>query len=270
MKIRVLSDLHIEFHPFSIPRLPDDADSILVLAGDIGVIHRKDELFGFLQQAASQFFAVVYVLGNHEYYAGVWPDAIQTLRAGSLPDNVHILERNSVEIAGLIFVGTTLWSDFEAGSPVAMQAARAMNDFHYIRVQDEDHDEPRPLLPEDVLADHRHALCWLDKELEQWQDSGQPVVVVTHHGVSAQSIHEQYQDNPLNGAFLSACDWLFAKHVPVLAIHGHVHNSFDYYLPDASGGQGTRVLVNPRGYTRRDDTQENPLFDPLLTVDIHV
>lgn len=269
MKIRVLSDLHIEFHPFVIPSLPDDSSSILVLAGDIGVIHRKDELLAFLHRASEQFQAVVYVLGNHEYYAGLWPQAREALKNSSLPDNVHLLERSKVELGGVWFVGTTLWSDFESGNPIAMQSAQVMNDFHYIRVQEQGDDASRTLRPEDVLADHRQALQWLDQTLSQLQTGGQPVVVVTHHGISARSIHNQFKSSAVNGAFISSCDWLFAKHVPALAIHGHVHNSFDYYLPGATGEQGTRVLVNPRGYTRRDDTQENPLFDPLLTIDIH-
>lgn len=270
MKIRILSDLHIEFHPFLIPPLPDDAHTTLVLAGDVGVIHRKDELLGFLQQAAEQFRAVVYVMGNHEYYAGVWPDARHVLLADGLPGNVYVLEQSWVDIDGVRFAGTTLWSDFENGSTAAMQAAHVMNDFHYIRVQADGHEAPRALLPEDILADHRQSLQWLDHTLARLQAEDKPVVVVTHHGISERSIHEDFADSAVNGAFLSACDWLFARHVPALAIHGHVHNSFDYHLPDASGEQGTRVLVNPRGYTRRDDTQENPLFDPFLTVDIHV
>ncbi|HLR13137.1 MAG TPA: metallophosphoesterase [Burkholderiaceae bacterium] len=265
-----MSDLHIEFHPFVIPPLPDDARTVLVLAGDIGVIHRKDELHGFLQCAADQFRAVIYVMGNHEYYAGVWPDARETLISDGLPDNVHVLEQDWIDIDGVQFAGTTLWSDFENGDTAAMQAAQVMNDFHYIRVSADDHDTPRALLPEDILADHRQSLQWLDRTLTRLQANDKPVVVVTHHGVSQRSIHDDYANSPVNGAFLSACDWLFAKHVPALAIHGHVHNSFDYRLPDASGGLGTRVLVNPRGYTRRDDTQETPLFDPFLTVDIHV
>src|SRR5699024_10693183 len=163
MKLRILSDLHIEFHPFVIPPLADDAQTVLILAGDIGVIRRHEELAQFLKQAAAQFFAVVYVLGNHEYYAGLWLQALDTLGSWNLPDNVHVLEREAVAINGVLFAGTTLWSDFEKADPAAMQAANAMNDYHYIRTTDFQADEPRALHPKDVLHDHYRSLEWLDQ-----------------------------------------------------------------------------------------------------------
>lgn len=266
MKLRILSDLHIEFHPFAIPALEDDAHTILILAGDIGVIRRGDELLSFLQHAARQFRAVIYVMGNHEYYAGVWPDAANTLLGWDLPANVYVLGRTSVCIDGVVFVGATLWSDFDCGSSDTMQdAAHTLNDFHYIKTPGAS-DVPRNLLPQDVLADHQKSLDWLDRTLSIFQAERQPCVLVTHHGVSRLSIHEDYKDNSLNGAFVSACDWLIQKTRPVLVVHGHVHNSFDYYIQGDAGS--TRVVVNPRGYTRRDDTQENPSFDPFLTIDL--
>ena len=123
MKLRILSDLHIEFHPFEIPPLKTDRETVLILAGDIGVIHRKTELKSFLRQAAAQFRAVIYVLGNHEFYRGVWPDALQTLRTWHLPDNIHVLERQWVKIDDIVFLGTTFWSDFDNKDPTAMQNA---------------------------------------------------------------------------------------------------------------------------------------------------
>lgn len=271
MKIRVLSDLHIEFHPFRIPPAAHDAETVLVLAGDIGVIHRRSELEGFLRAAAQQFRAIVYVLGNHEYYRGQWPQALDVLRSWPLPANVHVLERQTVQIDGIVFVGTTLWSDFEGGNQEVMRAAgQAMNDFHYIRrpgnAGNDDDDGARALTPGDVLEDHYRSRAWLQATLEDLHRRGQRCVVVTHHGVSLQSVHADYEGNAFNGAFVSDCEALFRQAAPELIVHGHVHNSFDYPLATARGS--CRVVVNPRGYTRRDDTQENPLFDPGLTIEL--
>ncbi len=263
MKLRILSDLHIEFHPFVIPPLPDDAATTLVLAGDVGVIYRRQELEAFLRAAAARFRAVVYVLGNHEYYRGQWPAARVALQSWGLPANLHVLERDSVEIDGVCFVGATLWTDFDGASLEVMQGAeQSLYDFHYIDTGTGAQGERIHLRSDDVLEDHRGARAWLHETLAALAARGQRTVLVTHHGFALDSIHERFRDNPLNGAFVSDCAALITQTRPLLAIHGHVHNSFDYRLGD------TRVIVNPRGYTRRDDTQENPAFDPCLHIDL--
>lgn len=267
MKLRILSDLHIEFHPFTIPATDQDQETVLILAGDIGVIYRRDELLSFLRAAARQFRAVIYVLGNHEFYRGIWPDAMDSLRSWALPDNVHVLERQCVRIDDIIFVGATLWSDFDGGDTQAMLAAeRTLNDFHYIRIDAGDETEPCRLRAQMLLADFHQSLAWLDATLSEHYSRGERCVLITHHGISRASIHATYRDNALNGAFVSDCAALVQRTRPELAIHGHVHNSFDYRI--GSSADSTRVIVNPRGYTRRDNTQENPAFDPLLTIDL--
>ena len=69
MKLRVYSDIHLEFAPFSPPSLEADA---IELAGDIG-----KGLSG-LEWAQKQFPSseIVHVAGNHEFYRARLPDAI--------------------------------------------------------------------------------------------------------------------------------------------------------------------------------------------------
>ncbi|MFA5522276.1 MAG: metallophosphoesterase [Castellaniella sp.] len=263
MKLRILSDLHIEFHPFAIPAMPDDSATVLVLAGDVGVIYRREELEAFLRDAAARFRAVIYILGNHEYYRGQWPAARASLPSWNLPDNLHVLERDVVRIDDVHFVGATLWTDFDGGSLDTMRAVEhAIHDYHYIDSGAGPAGERIHLRPEAVYEDHRVSLAWLESTLGALHARGETAVLVTHHGFSRRSIHEHFRDNALNGAFVSECADMIKRTAPLLAIHGHVHNSFDYRLGT------TRVLVNPRGYTRRDDTQENLAFDPCLGLDL--
>lgn len=267
MKLRVLSDLHIEFHPYSIPTMKDDEHTVLILAGDIGVIRHRVELESFLRAAAKQFHAVVYVLGNHEYYGGIWPEAKNQLLKWNLPDNLHVLDRQWVQIHDIIFVGTTLWTDFDKEDAAVMhEADQILNDFYEVYARDEHDQDLSRLRPQQVLDEHKDSLRWLNATLNRFQKQGKRCVVVTHHGVSPLSVHDSYRDNSLNGAFVSDCSELFERTKPELVVHGHVHNSFDYLL----GASATRVVVNPRGYTRSDETQENPLFDPFLTIDLGV
>ena len=104
MKIHVLSDLHTEFAAFAPPRTEAD---VIVLAGDIGVGAEG------IEWAAGTFpdRPVVYVTGNHEYYGhdiGLAAD----LRDAA-PDNVRVLENAAIEIDGVRFLGSTLWTDFD-------------------------------------------------------------------------------------------------------------------------------------------------------------
>ena len=63
MKLHILSDLHIEFGPFTLPNT--DAD-VVILAGDIHVGTRGIEW----ATRAIEGKEVIYVIGNHEYYRG--------------------------------------------------------------------------------------------------------------------------------------------------------------------------------------------------------
>jgi predicted phosphodiesterase len=62
VKIRILSDLHLEFADISLPKVEAD---VVILAGDIDVEGNG------LEWALNTFsdLPVLYVLGNHEYYS---------------------------------------------------------------------------------------------------------------------------------------------------------------------------------------------------------
>ena len=104
MRIRLLSDLHLEFCPWDPPRVAAD---VVVLAGDI-----HNGLAG-IRWAAEQFSVpVIYVPGNHEYDGHDIIKLRERWRAPEWPDHVHVLDDRAVEIAGVRFVGSTLWTDF--------------------------------------------------------------------------------------------------------------------------------------------------------------
>jgi len=262
MRIRILSDLHLEHHPFVIPRMAGDADSVLVLAGDVCELRRADLLTPFLLDAAERFRAVIYVLGNHEYYGRDWPDARAVLRDWRLPANLHVLEREAVVLDDVAFIGATLWTDFAGGGELDMQhAVRLVRDYRAIHMMGEQAPRRRVRLqPAALLAEHRASRDWLQAAIARQRAQGRRVVLVTHHGLTLQSIHPRFAGSEVNSAFVSdLAGWLRATG-PDLAIHGHVHNSFDYCV-----GR-TRVVVNPRGYPMRDGSVENPHFDPTLAI----
>ena len=70
MKFRVLSDLHLEFTDgmYDLPVMEDEQDTVLLLAGDIGVVRRTESYLPFMEEMAERFLHVVSIAGNHEFY----------------------------------------------------------------------------------------------------------------------------------------------------------------------------------------------------------
>ena len=122
MKIQLLSDLHLEVHPHYQAQPAPDA-KLLVLAGDIGSYQAGSRLedtdFGLGRFSPRHGWPtpVLYVPGNHEYDALEFDATHARLRETCDRLGITWLERAVQMIDGVRFVGTTLWSDFEALVP---------------------------------------------------------------------------------------------------------------------------------------------------------
>jgi predicted phosphodiesterase len=235
MKLHILSDLHTEFADFSPPH--NDAD-VVILAGDIGVG------LGGIQWASDHFAdnPVIYVPGNHEYYNHDI-ELINELISKSAA-NIHVLNNGEIELNGVRFLGSTLWTDFRLyGEGEArhsrQQAKQLLTDFKIIT------QRGLTFTPEDSVELHEASKVWIEGQLKQ-PFSG-PTVVVTHHLPAAMSVAKQYANDPINPAFASNLEDLFEAYCPDLWIHGHTHVPCDYELFD------TRVVCNPRGYPRESN-----------------
>jgi len=263
MIIRPVSDLHVEFWPQKnvcpvlasvIPEMPCDGATVLVIAGDIGLAHKEWTWRTILNRLARRFKAVVYVEGNHFYYHNDYFGRLNQLESmQQLPGNVYFLENDSIEIDGVLFIGATLWTDFNAEDFESMFLARGkMSDFHIISTS-----MGNLLHPHDTVLIHQQSRKFIFDILRRMR--GKRTVVVTHHGISPQSIHERYHGELLNGAYMSDFSSDIIKHGPDLWIHGHMHDSFAYQLGT------TRVVVNPFGYW---GVAENADFDCHLTIEV--
>lgn len=230
MKLYIASDLHIEFEDF----IPDCGDAdVVILAGDIGV--GPDTLDWVHQHFDDR--PVIYVLGNHEYYRHNLASLAEFRRRAAA--NVHVLDRDAVEIGGVRFLGATLWTDYQlhglAERYFAMEyAEKNMTDYRLIRYR------RRRFSPLDAVAAHEMAVRWLTEQLATPFDG--KTVVVTHHAPSAQSVAERFRGDALSPAFASRLEHLMDGPAPALWVHGHTHDCFDYCV------HGTRVFCNPRGY----------------------
>jgi predicted phosphodiesterase len=246
MKLNVLSDLHLSLGALAIPA--NDADAV-VLAGDIA---RPREAIAWARGFAKP---VLYVPGNHEFYGGSIAGTVEELKQLSAGTGIRVLDNDEAIIGGVRFLGTTLWTDFmlfgegEKRAAAMQDAQRFMRDFSRIRIGE------APFTPEASAALFTQHAAWLGSRLAE-RHAG-PTVVITHHAPSPRSIHPRFADSLINACFVSDAERLIDGSRARLWIHGHTHDSFDYFV------NGARVLCNPRGYAK-NGVNENPSFDANL------
>jgi predicted phosphodiesterase len=280
VKIQLLSDLHLESNPGFEARPLPGAD-LLVLAGDIGsyqsgsqLLARGEPDFGlarFSPLPAAQGGAgwptpVLFVPGNHEYDGLDFDQTHARLR--EICDRLGLvwLERQSVELSGVRFVGTTLWTDFEAllrmpgmGADSPAQQARLMDKAfraaNFYLQKTGTLYQGQPMLADQVRAQALVCHAWLRHALAQPFDG--PTVVVTHFAPTLASADPRYGFTAGTAGFCNALDdWLPRAHT---WLHGHLH------CPVDTAQNGCRIVANPLGYARKGEQQG---FRPDLLIDV--
>lgn len=280
-RIHVLSDVHLEFGPYELPA--DLEFDILVAAGDIGPV---EHAIPWLARCGRP---VVYVLGNHEFYGCEFGEVLGHARALARGTRVRVLERGRVEIAGVRFLGTTLWSSYGGWHPgLVRQAYAQMSDYRHIRATDWfasarnrawlarhcgavrlEFPRPRPgsrgeqeFHPAIAYREHLRSVAWLQRELARPFDGA--TVVVTHHaptyrsleafGIDAGSLNPMAWNTPEYQESLRRVAAYASPLDALLAEHRDgidlwVHGHLHAGLDVAA--EGVRVLANPRGYARK-------------------
>ena len=232
MKIQIISDLHQEF---GISDLSFENADLVILAGDINLGTKGIEwIKKYIPNKP-----VIYILGNHEYYKGTYPNTLHKIISASNDSNVTVLENNRVEINGIRFHGATLWTDFSLfGNPVeyGMICQSKMNDYKLIR-RDPSYSKLRSI---DSFKTHQISRAWLEESLEESKEYKN--VVITHHAPSIKSVPEFYKNDPVTAAYASDLEALITKYNPPYWIHGHIHTPINYKVGK------TEIICNPHGY----------------------
>jgi calcineurin-like phosphoesterase family protein len=259
MYIRISSDLHLEqYHNKEINTLatimlpPDDrdADSVLVLAGDIS--SKRDQLIGFLHILENRFKHIIFVCGNHEWYKHEMVSYTDELLADS--KNLHKTSMgidgiSTCIIDGIRYIYGTVWAD---GGDTLLDHRLVENglwDFKIISVHNKTTATTRPFNVADMRAIHFKSVQTIKEILAESFDG--KTVVVSHHLPSLKLCHPRF-GNEINGGFASSLDDILeAPNAPNLWIAGHTHDTIDRQLGN------TRVVVNPSGYRNEYHTAFN-------------
>lgn len=280
MKIRIISDLHVEFQSSNfmigyvehvnmiLPPQPEDRHSVLIIAGDLAPIKEHLRITLFLEIVEKRFKHVIYIFGNHEFYGTDFESGPKMLeQAISIIPNFN---RDKLTIAGndikvvtvedTKFICGTLWTDYNKSDPITMfMATRYMADFRAIKK-----NIFSKITPADILEIHKTSLGKIQKELNKNVDNSK-TVVVTHHMPSMEAVHEQYKGDEesykMNGCFASALDYMFNEaNAPKFWVFGHTH------MPTTMTIDNTTIICNPFGYPNENNLAQG-LFNPVCWIE---
>jgi predicted phosphodiesterase len=265
MRIQLLSDLHLERAPDWQPKPLPDID-VLVLAGDIGSYQTGSWLTGddfglgrfSPRLPGAPWKRVLYLPGNHEFDSHDYETTYARLRATCETLGLEWLDRETIVIDGVRFVGATLWADFDAlalsEKSLTLQmkqrekAFRAAN-WYLRKFTTLKGGEP-------VLADGWREMSladqsWLRAALERPFDG--TTVAVTHFAPSLRSADPRYGLVPGTAGFCNSMDdFLPLAH---FWFHGHLHCCNDYVARGQLEGRewACRVVANPLGYIAKGE-----------------
>jgi len=221
LKIKLISDLHLEFG--SSFAFKPQLDTVLVLAGDI---HTNIEMIDkFISRTVPKFKAVIMVAGNHEFYHIEYYKMLDLLSKIKY-DNFHFLQRQTVTIEDVTFIGCISWPKPSINTWLQISDSRLIT-IGNTRATAQDIAR---------LSDTNKA--WLKSKILATRDKK---VVITHFGPDESLCSGEFKGNSINDYFWNKDYQAYFKYVDAW-LFGHTHSSVDTYI------DGCHCVCNPYGY----------------------
>lgn len=265
MKLRVLSDLHIDVNTNNPLKLKDNDDFTLI-AGDVS--GSPSLSIDWIKKNVKQGIVIA---GNHIVY-NIEAKTIQTLKkemADAFPKESEITFLDHMtglmhkEVNGILFIGTTLYTDYKLygsdpdyGMREAFNPMGGLNDFRFGRINEG--NASRPLRPTDYLRWFIESKKEMIRILDKNKDKD--VVIITHHCPHKKCLQNDIMRcMELDTSYASDMSDLILKYPNIkLWVAGHVHQRGSFKV-----GQ-CLVVQNPMGYEHRYETLG---FTPDVFVD---
>ena len=201
MRLQLISDLHDNF-----PEIQPYAEYVALLGDVTSPDNPKYEKY--IEYLSSMFRGVFVVLGNHEYYEGIMKDVENKMNdiCNKFP-NVYLLINKSIMIDGILFVGSTLWSDINE------KAFDYLNCGKLIKMR-----RNKKMDVNDYLVLHYKAVEFIKQEVNK----GIPTVVLTHYA-PIDEMNGQKINSPYKSGFSSDLSYINNSNI-IAWLSGHTHN----------------------------------------------
>lgn len=271
MKIKLVSDLHVDINKDGNFGFRHDNFDILLIAGDVAGGYEREKKF--LDGLSKDITCPIYVIaGNHLGYdysyspERIYMSAIDRLCGtkqwsidflkNNLPENVHYMDNEYIDLGNYILFAGTMYSDYKLypNKALCIQAGGAwLNDFRYVHIYDKKQKVIRRITPYDYIKYHSLFMRRLRKCIKE---TNKDIIVMTHFCPSIKSISEKYlkgNDIYLNASYASNME-KFILDNPRIKIWctGHVHHQHEYQIG------GCRVISAPYGYHTNGEQKQSP------------
>lgn len=260
MRIQIVSDIHLEFHPlkkiysFIKPTAP-----ILCILGDLCCCEDLEtkKILNFFNEVSPLFKLIIWIPGNHEYYQDKGGDRKCTTaaidrrcrRICSGFSNINFLKNQCLEYESkkvlYRFICSTLWSHIPSSLGKSVQSY--MSDYDKIYVWSKKDKSPRKITYRDVNLWHRKCVKFIKleidktkrkKKLKKYKDV--KAIVLTHHKPFLTA--SDYTNDIEKVAYESDQTDIFnCPHVNFWG-YGHTHRAYKNHMCD------TLIVSNPKGY----------------------
>jgi len=242
MKIKVISDLHLEFgNIYMIPEFVSGDYDILVIAGDVSDSNSCMRCLHKIDKEVNK--PVLFIPGNHEYYHATKTYIDEELKSHQFK-NVIVLNDAIIKIDDIVFIGgTAYWN-----TGITSYHMRCLTDFTVVY----------DIMTADAgMQWGRKTMKFFEDSLKKYKD--ERVICISHNMPSMKCISPEFQKSDINECFANNYDDMIEEYSPEYWICGHTHDSIDMNLYD------TKVVCNPYGYHRHALNKD---FDMNLIIEV--
>lgn len=276
--LRFFSDMHQDFYinpkkfdPNKLwypEPLPEDKDSILILAGDIW--HAKKPFtysnFSWFKEISTRFKYILVILGNHDFWNGTFPTEYENFerytKEFDIP-NLYLLQDNIIHIGNHKFIGSTLWTNYNEKDIETISLSESISsDLKYMRYRDPLYKSAyKRIKPKNFLEAHNKSIKFIFENAIK-DNEEQTLWVITHHPATSALINDPDLDEKTMGLVTSNYDEQIASSPIDYWIHGHNHQS-----GQAKVGN-TTILSNTVGYLSASDSNAilNSQYNPWIQI----
>lgn len=257
--------MEIGDYPTKATKKLGDGGDVLIVAGDLTCARffqsqRSDSdakkhqryMDKFVNEWTTKFKRTYYVMGNHEHYGFLIPESSKVLGEYLKGTNIKILDPGSEVFEDVLFVGATLWTDFNGNDFDTKTTIRySMNDYRTIyhkhayeltaeEKQSSDLNIKSGLItPNFIMEAHNYDKTFLDFQLRNVR--GMKTVVITHHAPRME-FNGDHSTGLIHGYCSDQSALIDANPQIALWACGHTHCNRDFYQGN------TRLVSNCRGY----------------------
>lgn len=240
MKIRILSDLHIDASYLTLT----DKEPFTIISGDTSTSIPK--VSNWIKSNVKQG---LFIEGNH--YAGCKEMPLQLAyqelqRQFPINDSVSFLQNQYKIIENKVFIGCTLWTDlnFEVSNP--FNYGHNVQDFYEGTYLEDTNIVPFTIYHS--LLEYKKSIEFIQNTINNFPDKD--IIIITHHCPSVLCSNNSYKNNIISPVFISNLENFIVNNKNIKAwICGHCHREpLIYKLGNCKIIMNTRGFPHNKGY----------------------